>query len=137
MNKTMLERYEQAQTLLQGTTVDNELVRNDRVFPHWIPCTDQSMSDCFWYHRQTLEGKEYRFVDTATASNVLAFDHHALANALSHVLEIQEETSEPTESTTKTTQESIDPIEVCIRMFSSRAPCAVQNESISAASLAF
>ena len=44
MNKTMLERYEQAHTLMKGI-LTNKLVRNDSVFSHWIPYTDQSESD--------------------------------------------------------------------------------------------
>ena len=118
MNKTMLERYEYAQTLLQGLPNSNSLIRNDTVFPHWIPYTDQSMSNCFWYRRQTVEGKEYRLVDADAASNTLAFDHDALASALSNALtidkEAQKEASESTDtetdSATKTTQESIDPL---------------------------
>jgi len=116
MKKNMLERYEQAQILLQGSPASNKLIRNDTVFPHWIRCTDQSMSNCFWYRRQTVEGKEFRFVDADAASNVLAFDHHALANALSNALttskEAQEETSESTDSATKTTQEPIEPLDL-------------------------
>ena len=30
-----------------------------------------------------MQGKEYRLVDADAASNILAFDHHALAIALS------------------------------------------------------
>ena len=50
MNKkglTMEQRYQRAQTLLQGLATDS-LVQNDRLFPHWIENTD-----CFWYERAT------------------------------------------------------------------------------------
>tara|TARA_B110000090_G_C13384806_1_gene447291 strand:- start:439 stop:2946 length:2508 start_codon:yes stop_codon:yes gene_type:complete len=122
----MLKRYEQAQTLHQGTPINNRLVRNDTVYPHWIPYTDQSISNYFWYRRQTVEGKEYRLVDADAASNTLAFDHDALASALSNALEAQKETRESTDtetdtetdSATKTTQKTIDPLDLPLKFVS-------------------
>ena len=68
--------YQRAQTIVQGI-LSKRLVLNDAVFPHWI-----GTSDCFWYQRETKEGKEYRIVDAIAATNQFAFDHQALANAL-------------------------------------------------------
>lgn len=76
MTETVLERYQQAQNFMDGIS-SKTMVINDAVFPHWIGDTD-----CFWYQRDTVEGKEYRLVDAARASNELAFDHQALAKAL-------------------------------------------------------
>ena len=72
----ILNRYKVAKTLVEGM-LSKDLVINDGVFPHWIGNTD-----CFWYQRDTPEGKEYRLVDAKAASNNPAFDHDALAKAL-------------------------------------------------------
>ena len=72
----MERRYGCAQALMQGIT-SKAFVRNSTVVPHWID------NDCFWYVRETNEGKEYRRVDATVCSNQLAFDHAALASALS------------------------------------------------------
>ena len=113
MNKTMLERYEKAQTLMQGI-LTNKLVRNDAVFPHWISCTDQSDADrFFWYRRQTVEGKEYRLVDTDTASNTRAFDHHVLAKALSDASYAHEEPNGSADS--EATLKTIDPLNLPLK----------------------
>ena len=77
MNPTMLSRYEQAQHLLQGS-VSNRVVLNDAVFPHWI-----NNSNSFWYIRETHQGKAFRLFNAETTSNTQAFDHGALAKALS------------------------------------------------------
>ena len=77
MKNDIQARYEQAQTLMQGM-LSKELTLNDAVFPHWI-----DDSDCFWYLRDTKDGKEFRRVDAAKAENLSAFDHDALAKALS------------------------------------------------------
>ena len=77
MSNTILTRYEQAQSLMQGM-LTNKIALNDAVFPHWIEDTD-----CFWYLRDTKEGKEFRLVDAKAGSNTAAFDHQALAAALS------------------------------------------------------
>ena len=79
---TAEQRYERAETLLQGFTSD-QLVRNDRVFPCWI-----ESSDSFWYERKTQSSNsvtvsDYRLVDASTGETKAAFDHQALAVALS------------------------------------------------------
>lgn len=88
MNKTIVERYQQAQAINQSL-LSGRLVLNDAVFPHWI-----DDSTCFWYQRETRdegkrkvgnrhgEGKEFRLVDASARTNVLAFDHQTLADAL-------------------------------------------------------
>lgn len=88
MNKTITACYQQAQAYNQAM-LSGRLVLNDAVFPHWI-----SGSTCFWYQRETRdkrkkrpgnrwgEGKEFRLVDASVPSNMPAFDHAALANAL-------------------------------------------------------
>ena len=76
MNSTILSRYEQAQALLQGV-LNTHLVRNDAVYPHWI-----EKSHCFWYLKDTENGKQFRMVNVDAASNTVAFDHQALADGL-------------------------------------------------------
>lgn len=84
MTDSILNRYEQAQSLMQGV-MSKRLVLNDAVFPHWI-----EDSDCFWYEREvsgdkvssTALGREYRLVDAKAVSNTQAFDHQALVSAL-------------------------------------------------------
>ena len=94
----LLERYQRAQQWMEGFGT-NKLVQNDSIFPVWI-----EGSECFWYERaykidskeiQTSEktnsdqqptppiAKQYRLVDAQTATNQPAFDHAALAAALS------------------------------------------------------
>ena len=68
--------YHQAQALMQGV-LSKKLVLNDAVFPHWIGDTE-----CFWYERETRQGREYRLVDAQAGSNQLAFDFLALVKAL-------------------------------------------------------
>ena len=80
-NTPLVERYEQAQTLLHGI-VPNHLVLNDVVLPHWIQLSDGSCSHCFWYQRASAEGKEYRLVDAKAANNQPAFNHQTLADTL-------------------------------------------------------
>lgn len=76
MTDDILARYKLAQDLVQGV-LSKRLVLNDTIFPHWI-----GSSDCFWYARETREGKAYRLVDAKAACNNTAFDHQALADAL-------------------------------------------------------
>lgn len=76
MTDEILTRYQQAQTLEQGI-LSKRIILNDAVFPHWI-----GSHECFWYERDTHEGKVYRLVDARAASNEAAFDHKALAGAL-------------------------------------------------------
>ena len=73
-NEKIYARYLCAKALLQKHTV-----LNSQVLPVWIP-----NSQCFWYEKQ-LPGnaKEFRLVNADLASNSCAFDHQALALALS------------------------------------------------------
>ena len=78
----MKDRYQRAAVIAQGLGTKS-LVRNETVFPQWIGTTD-----FFWYeHNEKLEGgrigKKYRLVDARTGSSQPAFDHAALADALS------------------------------------------------------
>ena len=72
MDNSLLARYEIAHTIKKGKA-NNQLVRNDTVFPHWITYADNTDSHYFWYRRITATGKEYRLVDSVTASNEPAF----------------------------------------------------------------
>ena len=78
MSSTILSCYEQAQKIFQGY-LSTHLVKNDAVYPHWI-----ENSHCFWYLKDTENGKEYRLVDAKKRSNTLAFDHALLARALAN-----------------------------------------------------
>lgn len=53
-------------------------LRNWFVVPHWI-----GRSDEFWYRRDTKNGFEFIVVDAATGRSQPAFNHEALAEALS------------------------------------------------------
>ena len=79
MQTDILARYELAQKIMKGV-LSNSIVMNDAVFPHWI-----EGSHSFWYQRETRNGKQFRLVDADEASNMPAFDHQALANALQNV----------------------------------------------------
>lgn len=88
-------RYRRAQTLMQGYWSRN-ILPNSTVYPIWI-----EGSDCFWYERdiniqdvtttieESLEkwDREYRLVDAKAATNIIAFDHCALATALAEAVE--------------------------------------------------
>lgn len=73
----LLVRYQRARSLLSGIW-NNRVVRNTAVFPSWI-----EGHDCCWYERELVDGKEFRLVDPSTQDNKPAFDHIALATALS------------------------------------------------------
>lgn len=110
MEKDLLARYEQAHTIKKGRT-DGQLVRNDTVFPHWITYANNTDSHYFWYRRITATGKEYRLVDSVTASNEPAFDHHLLASTLTEVLSHAVD-DKPSTSDDKTTEQIIDPLDL-------------------------
>ena len=87
--QTMKERYQRAQGLMQGIW-SSKIAFNDILYPFWI-----GDSDCFWYMRTTKNGDgdsttfghEYRLVDAKKTTNQPAFDHRALAAALSESIE--------------------------------------------------
>jgi len=85
MKKNMLERYGEAHLLMKGV-LTNRVVRNDAVYPHWINYGDGTDSRCLWYQKETVAGKEYRFVNIEAGTNILAFDHELLARKLSKEL---------------------------------------------------
>lgn len=78
-NSNILGRYQQAQSMMQGFKT-SFIIKNDNVFPHWI-----ENSQSFWYTRETENGTEFRLVDAAEFSNVLAFDHQKLASVLTKI----------------------------------------------------
>ena len=77
----MEARYEKAQSLIQGIWT-KEIAFNTTLFPVWI-----GESDCFWYERQSREGREYRLVNANAETNNIAFDHKALAMSLTDITE--------------------------------------------------
>lgn len=72
-------RYEAAERLLPHRWKD--LVFSGRIRPNWIPGTDR-----FWYAHTTQAGTRWVLVDPAAGFRAPAFDHPALAAALSSVL---------------------------------------------------
>lgn len=70
-------RYERARHFTRDF-ITREVSINSSVIPKWI-----GSSDDFLYERETRKGKEYRLVSPPKKSNELAFDHMALASALS------------------------------------------------------
>ena len=93
------DRYLGAQAFMQGYA-NQDLVQSDNVKPIWI-----NSSDSFWYERlskpdedlseitdtklTTKLVKEYRIVDACERTNLPAFDHFALTQALSKSTERQ------------------------------------------------
>jgi dipeptidyl-peptidase 4 len=71
--------YGAATAVLEGNL--QGLVRNESVIPHWIGNSGQ-----FWYRRDGNDGPEF-IVVTAAGAKAPAFDHAAVARALSGVLE--------------------------------------------------
>lgn len=70
------DRYQRAEGYLQKLH-DDSMVKNATIHPVWI-----DKSDCFWYLRKTVRGKQYRLVDASQLTNDEAFDHLALAKTL-------------------------------------------------------
>ena len=108
MKSTMLDRYEQAQSLLQGW-LTTRISKNDLVHPHWI-----EGSHCFWYLCDTENGNEFRLVDVDTASNTLAFDHNAMADSLALA---SGETINVDKLPIKRVIITLSPTQVCFRAF--------------------
>ena len=73
----IVARYQRAQKMMPGVN-SRKLVRNDNLVPHWIGDTCS-----FWYERFSENGKQYRLVNCEALTNQLAFNHAALATALS------------------------------------------------------
>ena len=112
MKNTVLNRYEQAQTLLQGW-MTTQIVKNDIVYPHWI-----EGCHCFWYLSETENGNEFRLVNADTASNTLAFDHNALADSLAlaagQAIDVDKL---PIKQVTITYSTAEAPTQICFRAF--------------------
>jgi hypothetical protein len=53
-------------------------IRNPNPIPHWIGTEDR-----FWFRVETEKGSEFVIVDAATGGRTPAFDHAAMARALS------------------------------------------------------
>ena len=79
----MLHRYQQADKWLKtGVSGFSEaMIENDMVYPYW-----SGDSSFFWYQKFIKGGKQFRIVDVNAQTNIEAFDHLALANALGSVL---------------------------------------------------
>lgn len=74
----MVARYQRAAQLIKPRLDWTAKVTfNTTVYPYWIDDTD-----CFWYERDSEQGIEYRIVDAAKNTNVIAFDHPTLADVL-------------------------------------------------------
>lgn len=67
-------RYRCAKDLAQ----QKNLALNVAVYPHWL-----KEGQCFWYVKETYQGKQYCLVDAKAASSGLAFNHRVLASTLS------------------------------------------------------
>ena len=80
MTSAILSRYERAAKVWEGQFT-NKGFMNDMVIAHWI-----EESESFFYVRQTKKGREFRLVHAQEATNICAFDHQALASALSSQL---------------------------------------------------
>src|SRR5688572_24789761 len=70
--------YERAEKFLNYNT--NPLVANGPVRANWLP------GDRFWYRNQTANGFAFVLVDPATATKAAAFDHAAVAAALTKAM---------------------------------------------------
>ena len=75
--------YTAAAALLEGNVAG--LVKNARVEPHWLGDTGR-----FWYRRDTEAGHEYVVFDAANGEKSRAFDHDAVAVAISEALELED-----------------------------------------------
>ena len=70
-------RYQRAQQLMSGVFT-KDVAFNTTLYPHWIGDTDRC-----WYIRQTREGQHFLVLDAKEGRCQAAFDHQALALALS------------------------------------------------------
>ena len=70
-------RYQRAQQLMRGVHTKDVAI-NTTLYPHWIGDTNRC-----WYICETREGQHYRLLDAKEGTQQAAFDHQALALALS------------------------------------------------------
>ena len=77
--KLSAEDYARAEKWLIPSVLSK--VKNLFTIPHWTGDSDE-----FWYRRQTKEGAEFLLCDASTGKKQPAFDHEAVARALSEVL---------------------------------------------------
>lgn len=83
-NNSALElraRYQRAAALEQGK-FDKSLAYNTTLYPCWV-----HSQAVFWYQQEQKVGHQFRLVDIEADTNEVAFDHPALAAALSHAAE--------------------------------------------------
>ena len=76
-DEQMLARYQRAEQLEQGVFT-KQIAFNTGPAPHWI-----GDSDCFWYIRESRNGQTFQRVNAQASTREPAFDHQALAQALS------------------------------------------------------
>ena len=69
--------YQRAAKLHKTIGNMRNVVLNATLTPHWIN------DHCFWYRRQTRVGDQFQLVDANAGTNQPAFNHQALASALS------------------------------------------------------
>ncbi len=74
---TIQDRYERAKALTEGLK-SGKLASNSLLYPVWIGQTNH-----FWYERRDGSKRSFHLVDADAGTNELAFDHKALAQALS------------------------------------------------------
>ena len=75
------ERYQRAQSLMQGAYGTKKLVFNTTVVPYWIENTEH-----FWYAKETSIGLSYLLFDARNKTHSPAFNHQLLADSLSDQL---------------------------------------------------
>lgn len=92
--------------------LSKRLVQNDVVYPHWI-----GNSDCFWYEREILNGKEFRIVSAKTGTNESAFDHQKLAGELAYK---SGESIDPVNLPISTVEIELSPTIICFTAFGKR-----------------
>ena len=78
---TLETRYKRAAKLQNAVGNMRSVVLNATVLPHWLN------DKCFWYRRETHSGVQFQLVDAKAGTNEPAFDHQALAAALSETTE--------------------------------------------------
>ena len=105
----LLSHYQRAKRFYDGILDLDKLALNTTIVPHWITGTQ-----CFWYRRKTWQGAEFRLVDANAASNKEAFDHQALATALT---DSSGETVEAHNLPITNVEISLSPAQLCFSAF--------------------